>query len=109
MSKADAKKKSGRAAVPATPAAILEWRIVVRRLAAGVGALCGLVSLLYHAPAWVACVRAGGASFLIAALGRLGERAVGSSLLARKVEERTDRTPEDQEEGSAAIATEAHS
>jgi len=59
--------------------AVHEWRILVRRTAAGVGALCGLISLLYGAPAWLACVRGGGASFLIAVLGRQGERFLSSS------------------------------
>lgn len=71
--------------------AILVWRIALWRLAAGVGALCGLVSLMHDAPAWVACMRAGGACFLIAALGRFGERALRSSPAALPVEEDPER------------------
>jgi hypothetical protein len=67
--------------------AILEWRILAWRFALGVGALCGLVSLLNDAPGWVACLRAGGACFLIAALARFGERALGSSPDLDPVEE----------------------
>jgi len=70
--------------------AIFEWRILVWRFALGVGALCGLVSLLNHAPGWVACLRAGGACFLIAALARFGERALRSSPDLDPVEEPTE-------------------
>lgn len=70
--------------------AIYEWRILIRRTAAGVGALCGLVSLMVDAPPWIACVRGGGACFLIAVLGRQGERVLASSA-ARAAAEETDR------------------
>ncbi|QDU86464.1 hypothetical protein Pla163_36150 [Planctomycetes bacterium Pla163] len=70
--------------------AIYEWRILVRRTAAGVGALCGLVSLMVDAPAWVACVRGGAACFLIAVLGRQGERVLASSA-GRAAAEESDR------------------
>jgi hypothetical protein len=67
--------------------AILEWRILVWRFALGVGALCGLVSLLNDAPGWVACLRAAGACFLIAVLARSGERALSSSVDLPSAEE----------------------
>lgn len=70
--------------------AILEWRILVWRFALGVGAMCGLLSLLNDAPGWVACVRAGGACFLIAALARFGERALRSSAALAPVEEQAE-------------------
>ena len=70
--------------------AVFAWRILVRRTAAAVGALCGLVSLLYGAPAWVACVRGGGASFLIAVLGRQGERFLSSSDRTDLADDRTE-------------------
>lgn len=71
--------------------AVLEWRIVVWRLGAGIGAACGLLALMHDAPAWVACVRGGTACFLIAALGRFGERAIGSSPSAAAVDEEAER------------------
>lgn len=72
-------KKSKKRPAPPLPPALHEWRILVRRIATAVGALCGLVSLLFGAPAWVACVRGGATSFLIAVLGRQGERFLTSS------------------------------
>lgn len=93
MSKATEKvsaKKKASAPKPMLSEAVYEWRILVRRTAAGVGALCGLVSLLYGAPAWVACVRGGAASFLIAVLGRQGERFLTSSDRADLADDRTE-------------------